>query len=107
YCGACTGFLRVCSVIVSWQSREMSAGPVIAHRGRFAGMRHILGRNRRHDGRHLVRGIGGIPMHVVGDMAMAVVPTLVVPIVLVAVVPAGVLAIDRRVWKAIRPFLRN
>ena len=80
---------------------------MVGHRHRFAGVRHILGRDWLHYGIHLRPGVGRIPMHVVRHMAVAVMPTLIVPIVFVAVMPAGILAIYRLVRETIRPNLRN
>src|SRR5271166_5036804 len=83
----------------------MAARSVIVHHLRSAaGMRDVLGCHLFHHGTHLGARIGGIPMHVVGHVAVAVMSAQMVPILLISIVAAWILAIDRGLRLAVRPY---
>src|SRR5712675_188710 len=82
----------------------MAARAMVVHYQRScAGMIDMRERCLSHHAGKLGLGIGRIPMHVVGDMAMAVMPAQAVPILLVPIVVARVLPVNGRLGRSVRP----
>jgi len=80
---------------------------IVHHLSPSARMLDNLGRYLFHHRSRFGFGIGGIPVHVVGNMTVAIVSAQAVPILLVSVVTTGVFAIDCRLRVTVRPNPRN
>ena len=86
----------------------MTARSVVGHHLRIsARIRHASRHRPLHNGIHFHFGVSGVPMDVIGHVAVAVMPAIRVPILLISIVSTKVPAIDRRLRVAIRPLRRH